>query len=292
MSEEQNIINTDSQGIQGLQGLQGTQGTQGTQGVQGVQGTQGTQGVQGVQTPKQSSDPVQLNKQKLYEPPTGHPPQDLPDYCRFPDGKVITNLRSLSDPELNALGWSGPYYYPEPKMVIKETDKMTDSDRNNLNSLKSLSYNAETKEWVSVNYDYDPETQEVIWSSPQKKYIFVPFDTGNTVRHQIMFDAGLTPSFQPLVVFVLWDDFRNSLISSKEFNDFVSSLMTKLPLLANSLPSVILNLGPNTYSSFEDLWKTIKDSNLLPSQEIIDNLVKTATECNLPQDFIQKLKGE
>jgi len=49
----------------------------------------------------------------LYSPPSRNYPQELPDYWRFEDGTVRTDLQSLTDAELNALGWHGPITMPE-----------------------------------------------------------------------------------------------------------------------------------------------------------------------------------
>ena len=50
---------------------------------------------------------------KLYSPPSRNYPQELPDYWKFEDGTVRTDLQELSDAELEALGWHGPITMPE-----------------------------------------------------------------------------------------------------------------------------------------------------------------------------------
>ena len=49
----------------------------------------------------------------LYSPPSRNYPQELPDRWRFEDGTVRTDLQSLSDSDLLALGWNGPITMPE-----------------------------------------------------------------------------------------------------------------------------------------------------------------------------------
>lgn len=44
--------------------------------------------------------------------PNGAYPQELPDYWRFQDGTVRTDLPELSDSELENLGWFGPIQMP------------------------------------------------------------------------------------------------------------------------------------------------------------------------------------
>jgi hypothetical protein len=49
----------------------------------------------------------------LYSP-NGAYPQELPDYWRFEDGTLRTDLPELSDEELEELGWFGPIEMPPP----------------------------------------------------------------------------------------------------------------------------------------------------------------------------------
>jgi hypothetical protein len=49
-----------------------------------------------------------------YSPPNNNDPQLLPERWKFDDGTVRTDLQSLSDAELNELGWSGPHTMPDP----------------------------------------------------------------------------------------------------------------------------------------------------------------------------------
>jgi hypothetical protein len=57
-----------------------------------------------------------------YSPPSRNYPQELPDYWKFEDGTVRTDLQELSDAELEALGWHGPITMPED---IEGTSKFT-----------------------------------------------------------------------------------------------------------------------------------------------------------------------
>jgi hypothetical protein len=50
---------------------------------------------------------------KLYSPPSRNYPQELPDYWRFEDGTVRTDLQELSGAELEELGWHGPITMPK-----------------------------------------------------------------------------------------------------------------------------------------------------------------------------------
>ena len=55
---------------------------------------------------------AQVQNKGQYSPPNGAHPQELPDYWRFSDGTLRTDLPELTDEELNALGWVGPIQMP------------------------------------------------------------------------------------------------------------------------------------------------------------------------------------
>jgi hypothetical protein len=48
-----------------------------------------------------------------YSPPSRNYPQELPDYWRFENGTVHTDLQTLTNTELKKLGWHGPITMPE-----------------------------------------------------------------------------------------------------------------------------------------------------------------------------------
>ena len=47
-----------------------------------------------------------------YSPPSHNYPQELPDYWKFEDGTIRTDLPELTDEELKELGWIGPIVMP------------------------------------------------------------------------------------------------------------------------------------------------------------------------------------
>lgn len=61
---------------------------------------------------------------KFYSPPDRAYPQALPDYWKFDDGSIRTDLQTLSDAELELLGWHGPITMPDD---IANTSKFTHS---------------------------------------------------------------------------------------------------------------------------------------------------------------------
>ena len=58
-------------------------------------------------------DIFEIEARGMFSPPNGNHPQAIPDYWRpSPGEEVRTDLPSLSDEELNALGWKGPIQMP------------------------------------------------------------------------------------------------------------------------------------------------------------------------------------
>lgn len=248
--------------------------------------------------------------EKYYSPPSGNSPQLLPDYWRFWNGTIRRDLQTLDDEELHAWGWTGPFYIPVPKRVIKNTEDLSADYVNTLMNDETLEYDEETEEWVSVSYDYDLETHKSVWYSKNREYVILPIDE-DTTEYDVLYRSGVVPPsqgdnsnlFPPIVspeppIFtldvppVLWEQFRNHLVSSLEFNQYIASLMPVLPIVATSFPISILQLEIGKYSSFRTLWETLKTANALPPEELTQSLIALAGQYNLPQDFIRILIGE
>jgi len=244
---------------------------------------------------------------KHYCPPTGDTPQWLPDYCKFENGTIRRDLQTLDDEELHAWGWEGPFYEPVPKRVIKNTEELSAEYVNELMNDESFEYNEENQEWVSVTYDYDFETHKVVWYSKNREYIIIPIEEDETEYRVLYKSSAVPPQNNNPNIFaspvssvlptlnappVLWEQFRNSLVSSLEFNQYIASLMSVLPIVATSFPVSILQLEIGKYSSFKILWETLKNANLLPPEQLTQSLIALANQHNLPQDFINILTGE
>lgn len=250
--------------------------------------------------------------EKFYCPPTGNLPQPLYDYCRFENGVVRTDLQTIDDDELHAWGWDGPYTFPTSKRVIQNTEELSAEMIESLMNDESLEYNEETQEWSSIVYDYDFETHKSVWYSKERRFIILPKDEDSS-EYEIPYKSNVVPpgqftsqveQFIPAIVPepapepsfqlppVLWNEFKTYLISSVEFNQYVSSLMSTFPIIATSFPLAILQLEMSRYSYFTILWNTLKENNALPSTELIENLISIANQYNLPQDFIHILLGE
>jgi hypothetical protein len=248
--------------------------------------------------------------EKFYSPPSGNYPQSLPDYWRFDNGTIRRDLQTLDDEELHAWGWSGPIYMPIQKRVIKNTEDLPEDYVNILINDETLEYDEENQEWVSVSYDYDSETHKQVWYSKNREFIILPIDE-DTTEYDIAYKSEVIlptqddnsdlflptvspepPAFTLNVPPASWEQFRNDLVSSLEFNQYIASLMPVLPIVATSFPISILQLEMGRYSSFRILWKTLENAELLPPEELKQSLIALANQYNLPQDFIRILTGE
>lgn len=235
--------------------------------------------------------------EKLYCPPNGALPQQLPDYWKFFNGVIKTDLQTLDDDELNSWGWDGPFILPTPRKVIEGLENISDEIKDD------YEYNEEDDKWYSKNYDYIQETHKVVWFSKERRYIILPIEEDSS-EYEIFYQTNRIPSVDnpvtqstpvvnPEPVYqlppILWNEFKNYLISSLEFNQYISTLMSSLPIVATSFPVAILQLEFGNTSSFGSLWSVLKTYNLLPPVELINNLKQIATQCNLPKNFIQFL---
>ena len=216
---------------------------------------------------------------KLYCPPTGNPPEELPDYCRFFNGVIRRDLQSLSDEELHLWGWDGPFNRPNAKSVNKETGEV-------------------------VENDYDYETHKVVWYSKERRYVILPKDEDST-EYEIPYRSGVilpspvaTPEVpavpqQPIYQLptpppILWGVFKQSILESPEFNSFIGTVFASFPIIASSFPIAISKIESGNYDDFKLTWNSLMNVVSVPD-EIINNLKELSINCNLPQDFLNIL---
>ena len=219
---------------------------------------------------------------KLYCPPTGNPPEELPDYCRFFNGVIRRDLQSLSDEELHLWGWDGPFNRPNAKNVNRETGEV-------------------------VENDYDPETHKVAWYSKERRYIILPKDEDAT-EYEIPYRSGVilpSPAATPEVPYtppapqqpvyqlptpppILWGVFKQSILESPEFNSFIGTVFTSFPIIASSFPIAISKIESGNYDDFKLTWNSLMSVATVPD-EIVNNLKELSINCNLPQDFLNIL---
>lgn len=249
-----------------------------------------------------------MKNNKLYCPPTGSIPQELPDYCRFFNGVVRTDLQYIDDAELRLWGWDGPYTYPIAKQTIK-TEGLSEERINELLEDENYIFDEETDTFASVNFDYDPETHKWCWHSKERKFIILPKDE-DTSEYDIRYKSGvvppspfssaIAPPSSPIEVEVdrtlpppppvLWDKFKEYLFMSVELNQYIASLSQVMPIVASSLPVAISKLDTGAYGDFKLIWSIINKDNGIPS-DLIKEIIDIALECNINQEFITILEN-
>ena len=250
-----------------------------------------------------------MEKMKLYSPPNGGTPQELPDYWKF-DNKVIRrDLRTISEEELTLWGWTGPFYSPSPKMIIEDINLEELDEEARLQFLEE--YDIENGTATSKNYDYDPNTHKSVWHSEQRQYIILPIGQDSSEYETFVKSNVVLPEptpgqeiysgterrinyksqSNPYSVLgknpLLWNKFKITISKSIVFNEYVASIMATLPVVASLLPVSIINLDKDRGENFKMVWKLMKEISP-PSQDLKNNIILTAQECNLPQDFIDE----
>lgn len=252
-----------------------------------------------------------MERQKLYCPPTGNTPQTLPDYWRFDNRVIRRDLQSLDDAELHAWGWDGPFYQPILKQVIKNDENLPEDRKEQLLSDPDFIFDKEQNAWVSKEYDYDSTTQKVVWFSRERRFLIADINE-NVAEYEIPFRSGValpeppagaeiyngsainvtpTENQLPPAPPVQWSLFKQSIIQSLEFNQYIGALLPVLPIVATSLPVAITSLENNKYENFRIVWGTLKH-NAPPPAELITALTQLAVHCNVPQDFINIINGQ
>lgn len=250
-----------------------------------------------------------MERQKLYCPPTGNHPQELPDYWRFENRVIRRDLQTLEDAELHAWGWDGPFYQPIAKRTIDNAE-IGDEQKESLQNDPDYTLDEENNVWVSATYDYDPETHKVVWYSVGRKYVILPKDQDSReyeipYKSSVTLPSELPPGAEiykgssrlrrqqpavPQLPPVLWNQFKQSILASPGFNEYIGTILPSLPIVATSLPVAITSLEAGKYENFRMVWGVIKQ-NALPPAELVTSLVALAKECNVPQDFIAILEG-
>lgn len=195
-----------------------------------------------------------LNK-KLYSPPNGDFPQGLPDYWKFDDGTVRTDMKELGTRAINELGWTGPYEYPVPKNRDDETQA----------------------------FDYDPEVQKFIWDRVELKFYIVDMDE-NEIEYLKALRTPLPPP-EPPTPEPNWDLFEKIVLRNKSIIQMVEAASLKNPLVAAAFPASFYMTKFGDFSSFKNIWREIMRSiEIYPA--LVEDTIRLATMCHMPQELI------
>jgi hypothetical protein len=173
---------------------------------------------------------------RLFSPPNGDSPQELPDYWReSPDKPVRTDLPELTDEELNALGWKGPIEVPP----LKGTSPFT----------HSYKWNTETREYDATELDefnkkravrYDAFWGGLINGVPSMK------ENGEVVRTSaIAYQRIKTASSQSLEINTLTTEFialisdaKNGRANVEKIQQVLNDIISSIEFTAEELAEI------------------------------------------------------
>jgi hypothetical protein len=120
-------------------------------------------------------DIFQIEARGMYSPPNGNAPQSLPDLWKpAPDEEIRTDLPSLSDTELNAIGWKGPIAMPSSTSHFThsyqwntETREYDATELDEFEKRRRVNYH---EFWIGlINGIPDPEAEEYVGGSAYQK---------------------------------------------------------------------------------------------------------------------------
>jgi hypothetical protein len=201
----------------------------------------------------------------LYSPPTGGYPQELPDYWKFSNGEIRTDLRLLSSTDLASLDWIGPIFIPH-----SFTEKLDE------NGEPVLDENGNPV----LEGEFDAETHKAVWYKAQRKFIIIekhidetPYINGESVNETT---GNITN----------WNGFRIAMVSSVSLNSFIASAMLVAPIPCIALPAIISNIENDDYEKFEATWNAIVSAVDEVPVEVIQEFSVAAQLYSLPKRFI------
>lgn len=192
---------------------------------------------------------------KLYSPPNRDFPQGLPDYWKFDNGIVRTDLRTLKTAQLNELGWSGPYTRPVPKNPKDDTQP----------------------------YDYDPSTQKYVWNGEELKFYIIDLEDDeieflNSIRNP-------PPPPPPVIPPPNWELFEKVVLRNPMIGNLLEKAGVKNPLAASAFPASFYLTKLGDFSSFRIIWKELmRYVEVYP--DVAQDTINLARGCHLPEEFI------
>jgi hypothetical protein len=196
-----------------------------------------------------------MTNTKLYSPPSGDFPQGLPDYWKFDDGVVRTDMKNLGTRQINELGWTGPYTYPVPK----------------------------NREDATQPFDYDPEIQKYIWDRVELKFYIVEMDEDEIAYLQALRKPPAPEP--PAIPEPKWEFFEKVVLRNTSIINLLETAARKNPLVASAFPASFYMTKLGDFGSFRIIWKELMRYVEVYPDVALDT-VRLATGCHLPQEFI------
>jgi hypothetical protein len=257
-----------------------------------------------------------------YSPPHGGWPQELPEYYRYPDGTVRTDLREISHEELISLGWSGPHERPISR-IIENVEKVEGSYNQETNTFtpENSSITETTSGWISRSGNgifssatFNPEDntlelpEEVSFESGPAYFITTFTDSvpdydydpeierwewDDSIRQYVIINLleealnrPVPPTEPPKPQLPPdWDNFETIILQSTEIRDFISYAATQNPLVASTFPAAFFESKNGKYNSFKIVWNELIRISPV-NKNVILAIIGVAQALNLPQQFI------
>ena len=196
-----------------------------------------------------------MTNTKLYSPPSGDFPQGLPDYWKFDDGVVRTDMKNLNTRQINELGWTGPYTYPVPKNPEDPTQP----------------------------FDYDPEIQKFIWDRVELMFYIVDMEEDEIEYLQSL---RIPPAPEPPAIpEPKWELFEKVVLRNTAIINLLVTAAQINPLVASAFPASFYMTKIGDFGSFRLIWRELmRYVEVYPS--IVEDTISLAVGCHLPQGFI------
>lgn len=87
-----------------------------------------------------------------------------------------------------------------------------------------------------------------------------------------------------------WPAFKRAMLTSPEVNAALSAAMATAPLAVLALPTALERAVSGDYSDFRGCWAAIRRAAAVP-QAVVDAVVAEAQAANLPEGFVEALRG-
>jgi hypothetical protein len=260
--------------------------------------------------------------QLQYSPPHGGHPQEIPDYYRYPDGTIRTDLRTLPHEELVSLGWNGPHEQPKGRQLkdVESVSGFYNSDSSTF-VLENQTIPEVTSGWISKSGNgifsdatFNPEDNSI--SFPENVVVesgpfyfittftdsLIPFDFDPEIERSEWSDD----QRQYIIINLLeeelnrphppieppaspqppnWNAFEEGILQSSQIKEFVDLIASKNILVSAAFVSSFLDMKNKNYNSFRLTWSEIKKLTEI-DPDLRANMVGFALLCNLPQEFI------
>jgi hypothetical protein len=175
-------------------------------------------------------DIFQIEARGMFSPPNGNHPQAIPDLWRSAPGEEVrTDLPSLSDEELNALGWKGPIQMPP----FEGTSYFT----------HNYEWNKETREYDVTEVDEFEKRRRVNYQQFWDLLLDgVPGDNGESIGG-IAYQKIKNVSMQSLEANTIGTEFIALLSDAKNSHANVEKIQEVLTQIIENIPFTVEELA-------------------------------------------------